>query len=47
MLPHEEKGSAMLQSIVQSSRIGSHSPKQQVNQKWHYLDVTLPSQAET
>jgi len=29
-LPHEEKGSAMLQSIVQSSRIVSHSPKQQV-----------------
>ena len=27
--------------------IVNHSPEQQVNQKWPYRDVTLPSQAET
>gem|GEM_PF-6686537 len=37
----------MLKSVVRSSRIGSHSPEQQVNQKWPYRDVTSPVTTET
>ncbi len=48
LLPHEENGKCnAVKRGAEFPTIGNHSPEQQVNQKWPYRDVTLPSQAET
>ncbi len=48
LLLYEEKGKCdAAKHGAEFPSIVNHGPEQQVNQKWPYRDVTLPSQAET